>query len=48
MNLQRRLAPEAKNESCTPTEYSIWMTTNLGNMNDQTAPNGGYAAAGGE
>ena len=42
MNLQRRLAPEAKDESCTPTEYSIWTTTNLGYMNDQAAPNGGY------
>jgi hypothetical protein len=48
MNLQRRLAPEAKDESCTPTGYSIWTTTNLGYMNDQAAPNGGYAAAGGE
>lgn len=41
MNLQRRLAPEAKDESCTPTEYSIWTTTNLGHVNDQAAPNGG-------
>jgi hypothetical protein len=43
MNLQRRLAPEAKDESSTPTEYSIWTTTNLGYMNDQAAPNGGDA-----
>jgi hypothetical protein len=43
MNLQRRLAPEAKDESCTPTEYSIWTTTNLGYMNDEAAPNGGDA-----
>jgi hypothetical protein len=44
MNLQRRLAPEAKDESCTPIEYSIWTTTNLGYMNDQAAPNGGSGA----
>jgi hypothetical protein len=45
MNLQRRLTAEAEDESCTPTEYFIWMTTNLDYVNDQAAPNGGSVRA---